>query len=338
LDVFIFSFLLTLFLTPIIRKLSLKFNIVDTPTKRKVHEVPIPRLGGIAMYLSFVATLLLRSSLDNTMQGIILGSFILFVLGTLDDICKKGIPAPIKLIAQIFSAWVVVHFFDVRIEFITNPFTRDLIFFDWLEQPLTIFWIVGIINAINLIDGLDGLAAGVGSIAAFTLFVVAILLGRFEVAILLLALFGVTLGFLRYNFSPASIFMGDTGSMFLGYILAVASVHGVLKSTASMALAIPLLALGIPIADTVLAIFRRLRNKQHIFKPDSEHLHHQLLLFGFSHKQVVLLIYYISIILGLGALLLALTDGLVQIVIFLVIFVFILYGILVFKDTKKKFK
>ncbi|MFC1478640.1 MraY family glycosyltransferase [Candidatus Margulisiibacteriota bacterium] len=332
LDLFLISFIIALVLTPIIQHISFYIGAIDKPNKRKVHAEPIARLGGVAIFIGFLAAILIKGQVDRTLFGIILGSCILLTVGLMDDIRRKGLFAPIKLIGQVLAAWIVVHYYGVRIEMFSSPFGDGLFSLGWVSEPLSILWIVGITNTINLIDGLDGLAAGVGSIAAFTLFLTAIILGRFDAAVLLIALLGASLGFLRYNFSPASIFMGDTGSTFLGYILAVASIIGVLKSAASLALAIPILALGIPIFDTLSAIFRRLSRKQHIFKPDSEHIHHRLLLSGFTHKQAVLLIYFASILLSMGALLVAVVKGPWLVVTFLAICLLIIIGAITIKQ------
>jgi len=326
LDLFLISFLVTLALTPLVQRLSFRIGAVDTPNKRKVHSAPIPRLGGLAMVCAFIMALVAKGEVDSIIRGVLLGGAILLIIGLIDDIKPGGIFAPIKLSGQILAAWVVVHYFGVRIDFFSSPLHEGLFFLGWLSEPVSILWIVGVTNTINLIDGLDGLAAGVGSIAAFTLFIVALFLGRSDAAVLLITLSGVALGFLRYNFAPATIFMGDTGSTFLGYILAIASIIGVLKSSASLALGVPLLALGIPIFDTLSAIVRRIRRKQHIFKPDGEHLHHRLLLSGFSHKQAVLLIYYACILLSLGALLITVIQGPWLVITFLLICFFIIFG------------
>ncbi|MFA5928664.1 MAG: MraY family glycosyltransferase [Candidatus Margulisiibacteriota bacterium] len=332
LDLFLVALLVTLALTPVIQRFAFLIGAVDTPNKRKVHSIPIPRIGGIAMYIAFMIALVVHGEINRTIQGVILGSLVLFVIGLVDDINKKGMYAPLKLIGQIFAAWLVVHVYGVRVESFSNPFGSGILNLGFIGEPLSIIWIVGITNTINLIDGLDGLAAGVGSISAFTLFLVALMLGRVEAAILLITLFGVTLGFLRYNFSPASIFMGDTGSTFIGYLLAVASIIGVLKSSASLALGVPILALGIPIFDTASAIIRRLKRGQHIFHPDGEHLHHRLLLSGFSQKQAVLLIYYASILLSIAALLITVLQGTWLAVTFLAICFLIYMGAVTIKQ------
>ena len=206
-----------------------------------------------------------------------------------------------KLLGQIFAACVLVIGFDVRIDVITDPL-GDFIYLEYFAIPATIFWVVGLTNTVNLIDGLDGLAAGVSSIAAVTIFLVAMEEGIPFVAMITAALAGAAIGFLYYNFNPARIFMGDTGSMFLGFMLAGISVIGAVKSAATIALIVPILALGLPILDTTFAIVRRARNHRPIFKPDKGHLHHRLLAHGFTQKQAVLLMYVVSALFGLCAL------------------------------------
>ena len=215
--------------------------------------------------------------------------------------------------------------FDVRIDFITDPF-GDYIYTEWLAVPLTIFWIVGLTNTVNLIDGLDGLAAGVATIAAVTIMMVALQQSIMLVAVLTAALAGAAFGFLYYNFNPARIFMGDSGSMFLGFMLAGISVIGAVKSAATIALIVPILALGLPILDTTFAIVRRYRGGVPIFKPDKGHLHHRLLDLGFTQRQAVLLMYVISALLGLSAVALTEVSNQLAIIIVCVVVVVVLLG------------
>lgn len=216
-------------------------------------------------------------------------------------------------------------YFDVRIDFITDPF-GDFLYLEYLAAPATVFWIVGLTNTVNLIDGLDGLAAGVAVIASITIFLVALQQEVMVVALFTAALAGSALGFLRYNFNPARIFMGDTGSMFLGFILAGISVIGAVKCAATIALIVPILALGVPIMDTTFAIIRRYRGGVPIFKPDKGHLHHRLLDLGFSQKQAVLLMYVISALLGLSAVVLNEVSGSMSIVIVVCVLLVVFLG------------
>ena len=287
-------------ITPYVKDLAFRVGALDAPNARKVHKKPIPRMGGLAIYAGFVLAVLASMRLSFEVVGLLVGGTLILVLGIVDDL--KQLSARKKLLGQIAAA-IVLLFFDIRIEWISNPF-GDMVFLDYLSIPITILWVVGLTNTVNLIDGLDGLAAGVSTIAAVTILFVALQQNFWIVAILTSALAGSALGFLYYNFNPAKIFMGDTGSMFLGYMLAAISVIGTVKSAATIALVVPIVALGLPIMDTAFAIIRRYTNGQPIFKPDKGHLHHRLLAMGLSQKQAVLLMYVISGCLGVSAFLL----------------------------------
>ena len=295
-----------LFLTPVVISFARRTGALDAPDARKVHVRPIPRIGGIGIYAAFMVSVLVQMSISDlspelmtSLWGLLAGGTIIVAIGIIDD--YRDLPAKVKLLGQIFAACVLVIGFDVRIDVITDPL-GDFIYLEYLAIPATIFWVVGLTNTVNLIDGLDGLAAGVSSIAAVTIFLVAMEEGIPFVAMITAALAGAAIGFLYYNFNPARIFMGDTGSMFLGFMLAGISVIGAVKSAATIALIVPILALGLPILDTTFAIVRRARNHRPIFKPDKGHLHHRLLAHGFTQKQAVLLMYVVSALFGLCAL------------------------------------
>ena len=297
---------MALIITPGVIAFARRTGALDKPDARKVHARPIPRIGGIGIYAAFMVSILVQLLfVDLTPEymmsliGLMVGGTIVVAIGIIDDYCD--LPAKVKLLGQIIAAAVLVVAFDVRIDFITDPL-GDFIYLEWFAIPATIFWVVGLTNTVNLIDGLDGLAAGVSSIAAVTIFLVAMEEGIPFVAMLTAALAGAAVGFLYYNFNPARIFMGDTGSMFLGFMLAGISVVGAVKSAATIALIVPILALGLPILDTTFAIVRRARNHRPIFKPDKGHLHHRLLAHGFTQKQAVLLMYVVSGLFGLCAL------------------------------------
>jgi UDP-GlcNAc:undecaprenyl-phosphate GlcNAc-1-phosphate transferase len=255
--------------------------------------------------------------------GLLVGGSLIVLVGVIDD--YKNLPAKVKLVGQIIAASVLVIAFDVRIDFITDPF-GDFFYTEWLAIPVTIFWIVGLTNTVNLIDGLDGLAAGVATIASVTIFLVALQQNILLVAVLTAALAGSAIGFLYYNFNPARIFMGDSGSMFLGYMLAGISVIGAVKCAATIALIVPILALGLPILDTTFAIVRRYRGGVPIFKPDRGHLHHRLMDLGFSQRQAVLLMYVISALLGLSAVALTEVSSQFAIAIVCMVVALVLYG------------
>ena len=295
------AFLVAFLGTPLVRKLAIKIKAIDRPDARKVHNGLMPRLGGLAICLGFWVTILLTQELSREMLGVLVGGLLIVLLGILDD--TRGLSPRIKLIGQVLAACVVLYG-GVRVEFITSPIAGiiDLKYFSYF---ITVIWIIGITNAVNLIDGLDGLAAGVSAIAAVTLGIVSILEGYQEVAALAFILAASTLGFLKYNFHPAKLFMGDTGSMFLGFNLATIAIIGLTKSATVISLFLPIVILGIPIADTFFAIVRRYFNGKPIFSPDKDHLHHRLLALGLSHKHTVLAIYGVSIILGASAVLTA---------------------------------
>ena len=294
-----------LLLTPAVILLADKTGAMDAPDARKVHRKPIPRIGGIGIYAAFMAAMLMVIKMTDfdyevgfELAGLMLSGSLIVLLGIIDD--YKNLPAKVKLVGQILAALVLVVAFDVRIDFITDPL-GDYLYLEYLAVPATVFWIVGLTNTMNLIDGLDGLAAGVAVIASVTIMLVALQDGILLVAILTAALAGAAFGFLYYNFNPARIFMGDSGSMFLGFMLAGISVIGAVKCAATIAMIVPLLALGLPILDTTFAIIRRYRGGVPIFKPDRGHLHHRLLDLGFTQRQAVLLMYVISALLGLSA-------------------------------------
>lgn len=295
------AFILSFFLTPLAKKIAYLVGAIDVPKdNRRVHTKPIPRMGGLAIYLAFTICMFLFSDLEfGKKVGIFLGSTLLVIMGMVDD--TKPLRASLKLIIQLIAALILVKF-GFRIDFLTNFFDNSqYIFLSKLSVPITIIWIIGITNTVNLVDGLDGLATGIATIAAVTLAYVAFSNGNVSVAILTLMLAGASLGFLPYNFNPASIFMGDTGAYFLGFALAAISIEGTLKGTTALTLIVPVLALGLPIFDTTFAIVRRLLTKKPIFEADKGHFHHRLLHIGLNQKKAVLTLYLISILMGATA-------------------------------------
>lgn len=300
----IVSIAISALLTPLVKKFAVKIKAIDIPKdNRRVHKKPIPLLGGLAIYFSFIVTLILKAGgLEKSEIGIIIGATIIVIGGFLDD--KFDIKPWQKLLMQMLSAFTLI-LFGVKIVLITNPISSSELYMSLgiLSIPLTIIWVVGITNALNLIDGLDGLAAGVAFISALTIFIVALLNHRYEAAILTSILAGAILGFLPYNFNPASIFMGDTGAQFLGFLLAAISIEGAIKSAAAFAIVVPILALGIPIYDTLFAMIRRKINGKPIMQADKGHLHHRLLDMGLTQRQAVIIMYLISAVLGSFAIL-----------------------------------
>jgi len=292
------SLILSLIFTPFVIKFALKAGFIDEPGRRKINRKAVPTAGGTAIYFSFIITLLIFMPLNRTVEGIIIGGTLMLILGLIDD--KFELSAPVKFLGQIAAASILI-FYGMEIEFITNPF-GGLFFLGIYSAPFTVFWIVSITNTINLIDGLDGLAAGVSVIAILTLFAVGLQENQLTASMLAVIMAGSCLGFLKYNFNPARIFMGDTGAMFTGYIIAAISITGALKSAAAVTVFVPVLALGVPIFDTAFAIIRRLFNRKPIGEADHGHIHHRLLAIGLNQKQAVLSVYLISIILGIVAL------------------------------------
>ncbi len=328
---FVLAFIISFFMTPVAKKIAFKVGAIAKPRTRDMHSKPIPRMGGIAIVTAFLVTLCITvryiTVLDwKQLIGITLGAIIIFLLGFFDDIYELN--AKLKFLIQILAA-TLVALAGVTIEFISIPFIGDVpMLLDMLSIPVTVIWIVGITNAVNFIDGLDGLAAGVSSIASLSLMVLSIHSG-YPIAVLLTAILaGSCLGFLPYNFNPASIFMGDTGSTFLGFILGVTSILGLLKGYTVATILVAVLILGLPVFDTAFAILRRLLAGKPITQPDRGHLHHRLVDRGYSHKHAVITLYGISGVFGLSAIALARHDFR------FIIIVFVLMGLLLYFNMK----
>lgn len=320
---FVIALVVSYALTPSVKKLAIKIGAVDRPNARKVHTHVIPRLGGLAIYIGFMAAVLFCVPLQHELVGMLLGCTAIVAVGIWDDICN--IPAKVKLVGQILAACIPIAF-GIQIEWLTNPFGDIIVLPELIAIPVTIFWIIGFTNTVNLIDGLDGLAAGVAFIASISMFLLAYNLNQFLPALVIVSMAGAALGFLQYNFNPAKIFMGDTGSMLLGYTLSVAAVLGLVKTAATVALVVPIIALGLPILDTTFAIIRRKMSGVPIFQPDKGHLHHRLLALGMTQKQAVLIMYFVSMILGIVALFVASVSYKTGIVTVLVVLAVIIYS------------
>jgi UDP-GlcNAc:undecaprenyl-phosphate/decaprenyl-phosphate GlcNAc-1-phosphate transferase len=301
--------------TPLARALAFRFKIVSTPGGRHIHSQAIPRLGGVSIFASAAITALVlffggffeKLSVDNAVSqkalGLTIGGSMMFAVGLFDDF--KSLRAIHKLGIQTLAA-MVAWYFGFRIDVIDLPLLEGFSL-GIMSLPVTVFWIIGIVNAINLIDGLDGLAAGVVFFAAVTNFIVASLMGTTFVALVMSILAGAVLGFLFFNFNPARIFMGDSGSYFLGFVLAVCSIAGPLqKASAAVSIAVPVAALGVPIIDTLLAMVRRFLEKRPLFSPDRGHIHHRLLDMGITHRRAVLIIYGVTVMLCVGSISIAL--------------------------------
>ena len=296
--------------TPLVRRLAFKIGAVDVPRdSRRMHDHPIPRLGGLAIFLGFLVSVLAYAEIDIEMQGTLIGAVIIVVLGIADDI--HSLPAKFKFVVQIIAA-LCAALHGVAIEVINNP----NIFSDneyWVLGgwgiPISVIWIVAITNAVNFIDGLDGLADGISTIGALTMLILALILGEHEISLVCGALVGACVGFLPYNLNPARIFMGDTGSTFLGFILACVSIQGLFKYYAVISFLVPFIILGLPIFDTASAIIRRLLKGQSPMVADRSHIHHKLIDMGLNQKQAVSTLYIVSGVLGLSAVLLATSGG-----------------------------
>ena len=319
---------LSYFFTPPVKNFAHKVGAIDVPKDaRRMHKKPIPRLGGLAIYGGFLCSILIFGQLDETMLCVLLGAAIIVALGIFDDVLALG--AKLKFVVQIVAAAIPVCIGDLQIGLFTNlnPLSdTPFVHLGILAVPVTIIWIVGITNAVNLIDGLDGLAVGVSSIAAITMLAVALLTGNMPIAITMAALAGACIGFMPYNLNPAKIFMGDTGSTFLGYMLATVSIMGLFKFYAVISFAVPFLILGLPIFDTANAIIRRVAAGRSPMSPDRGHVHHKLIDMGFNQKQAVAILYAISATLGLTAVVPTSSGEVKAIVLLLAVLAAILVG------------
>ena len=319
---FLVALAVTFVLTPVVKNFAIRIGAVDKPDARKVHHGLIPRLGGLAIYVGFMVSVIATIGFTYEMVGIMVGATFLIAVGIADDV--YSLPPKVKLLGQIIAAAIPVVIFNINIEWIDVPRLGIIYLPEIISLPLTIFWIIGFVNTVNLIDGLDGLAAGIATIASIAIALLAFQMGQWVAAAAMVAMTGACLAFLQYNFNPAKIFMGDTGSMFLGYIISAVSVMGSMKTVATAVLIVPLLALTVPITDTLLAIVRRKSSGVPIFSPDKNHLHHRLLAKGLNQKQVVLVMYALTAFFSCTALIvihLSLWIGIAIVAIALVLFI-----------------
>jgi len=314
------AFAITYFLVPFVIKISFKIGALDVPEERRIHRKPTANIGGVAIYLGFVITAILSLELSKEVLGILIGGTLMMVVGFLDGII--GLRAIPKLIAQITGALILVAF-GVQINLISNP-TEGVFELGHFAIPLTILWVVGMTNVINFIDGMDGLAGGVVSISAGVLAVASFLTGRPEVLPLAIYLCAVNLAFLRCNFHPAKVFMGDSGAYFLGFTIAALSIQGTLKSAAFLSLLVPILAVGVPILDTALVMLKRWKNKKPLMKADKGHIHHFFLDLGYDQKKSVLIIYGLNLIFGLLAIISTQISKYQTLVLFALAFLFMI--------------
>ncbi|UBF25378.1 undecaprenyl/decaprenyl-phosphate alpha-N-acetylglucosaminyl 1-phosphate transferase [Kovacikia minuta CCNUW1] len=310
---FFVSALVVLWTTPIVKKIGLKAGLVDPPGGRKIHKRPMVRLGGVSIFAGTVIALLLvwwtggfgtlPPSKEYEVWGVTIGGIAFFLIGFADDLFT--LPALSRLLMQIFVAGMAWQA-GVQINFLTIPFAGMVQLQDWISLPITIIWLVGIANAINMIDGLDGLAAGVSGIAAVVMMIVCLFMNQPAAALIAAALAGGALGFLRYNFNPAQIFMGDGGAYFMGFTLAGVGIIGLVKGVTTVAVLLPYLILAVPILDISSVVIDRLRRGKSPFAADKRHLHHRLLQAGLSQRLIVIFIY--SLTLWVGSLALAISN------------------------------
>ena len=331
---FVISFAVAYATTPFVKALAYRIGAIDRPgEERRVHKKATPLLGGLAIFYGFVVSILCLSEIDMGVRGMIFGALIIIITGVFDDI--RPLHPLTKLAGQLLAAVIVVlHGIQIyRISMPTVIVPAGSLELGVFSVPITIIWIVAVTNAVNLIDGLDGLAAGVSSIASMTLLCIALIASEGNIAIMTAALTGACFGFLPYNFNPAKIFMGDTGAMFLGFILSCVSIMGVFKAYAVISFVVPLLVLGLPLFDTGFVMLRRMKNHQPIMEADRGHLHHKLLDMGLTQKQTVGILYLISSVLGLSAIVL-IGAGAVRAMV-LVAFIIICIAVTFFLINKK---
>ena len=298
---FLAAFVLTFIQMPFTIKLAKKKGFLDVPKdERRVHKKPIPVGGGIAMVITVTLLMLYYLPINKSLIMTLIASLVIALSGLYDD--KKDLSPKLKFLFQILAG-VLLVLGGMKIEFLTNPFdSHDALFIlNMLSIPVTIFWVCGITNTINLIDGLDGLASGVSMICAISMFFITYKMGRYDVSMVCALVAGACLGFLPFNFNPAKIFMGDTGALYLGFMLSYISISGFLKQAAILMIFVPVLILGVPVFDTAFAMVRRKLSGKSMVEADKGHLHHRLLKMGLNQRQTVVILYSISAIFGVLA-------------------------------------
>ena len=333
---FSLSIILSFLITPIIRRKALIWGAVAVPdTGRHIHRQPTPRLGGVAIFISFILTLLLVPFLGNLVTdifnanltkllGLLLPATLIFLFGIYDDF--RGATAPLKVIFQLIAT-ALIFYAGYRIENISSPFGGYWHLPIILSFPLTALWIVGITNAFNLIDGIDGLAAGASVFALLSILIFSIAQGNPEISIISLILVGAVIGFLRYNFNPATIFLGDSGSLFLGFMAASLSLAGSQKGSTLVAIAIPLVSFGLPVMEVGLSLIRRFVSGQPLLAGDSGHIHHRLLQLGLNQRQAVILLYAVCAMFSLFGLMLLNPQRNIAALIFFVLGAGVVFGV-----------
>ncbi|GEN89748.1 glycosyltransferase family 4 protein [Oceanobacillus sojae] len=301
---FFISAITALLVTYPVKKLAVKMGVMDKPNHRKIHQKATPRLGGLAIFIGALFGMIYLQPSHIYVDEILIGSIIILITGALDD--KYTIRPIIKLSGQVIAASLLIYA-GLVIERITIPLL-GVVELGFLGPVLTFFWIIGITNAINLIDGLDGLATGVTTIALISIFAMALVDYQVLVAYLCITFIGANIGFLYHNFYPAKIYMGDTGSNLLGYIVAIISILGLFKNITFFSFIIPVVILAVPIFDTLVAMIRRMYNKESIMTADRRHIHYQLIDAGYSHQKTVVIIYLFSALFGIIGILFSEAD------------------------------
>lgn len=334
--IFITSLIISIILTPWVRKIALQVGAVDMPKERKMHTIPVPRIGGVSFFLSvLIVNIIFNRSL--IVERILLGGSLVFLVGLLDDFVELK-PKPkfwLTFLAVLISVIV-----GVRVDIWRIPYTK-IIIKDFWAHIISFIWLLGITNAMNFIDGLDGLAGGIAVISSFSLLIISLILNRFEMAIFLASILGGVLGFLFFNFPPASIFMGDSGAMFLGFILGSISIVGVLKISTVINLFFPVIILGFPVLDTAFSIVRRLLEGRAPWKFDKDHIHHRFIKIGMNVEQSIAFIYMINISMSLLAIVISLLQEpyisaiLLFGVLFLILFILKKLGVLEVRKNGK---
>ena len=348
LAVTVFALGVNFFLTPAIIRIAHRFRWYDRPGSRKIHTVLVPRLGGVGVFTSFFLSVLLVPLLWQLVFGgpshpfielkylsLFLGFFVIYLLGLIDDF--YSLKAILKLFIQIFAASVVVIGGGFVVPSLTLPYLGRIELW-YFAYPLTIFWVVAITNAVNLVDGMDGLGGGIAGFAALSLGIISLIQGELAAGIIAFALFGALLGFLRYNFPPAKIFMGDSGSLFLGFTLAVLPLMGISRAGSLGALLIPVTVLLVPIIDLLAAIIRRIRKRQSIAAPDKEHIHHKLLALGLGERKILMVIYSVCAYLSVIAVTSVVLPRAVNVFIIIIVWIGLLlgYGIIHVLQSRKR--
>ena len=303
-EVGIIAFAVSYILTPYLAQVGKKQNMVDLPNHRKIHNGAIPNLGGIVIFFGFLLSLLFIVQIEGQIKILLAAGVIILLLGMVDDIVDLS--PKLKFIIQMVPALMVIISNADLINIFINNQLKSFDLLGYLLYPILILWIVGVTNSINLIDGLDGLACGVSIITLITFFILGLKQNFESLNLVSIALTGSLLAFLRFNFYPAKIFLGDSGSTFSGFMLASLGALWVLKSQNAISIFVPLIVLALPIFDTLFAIYRRYRSRQPIFQADKKHLHHRLLNRGISHKNVVLILWGITALCSIIALILTL--------------------------------